>query len=154
MTAPARLGPGDAAGAAALHAAAMDAPWSEDSFRELLQNPVIVAHGCRADDGSLCALLLIRALPGEAEIYTIAVASDRRRRGLAAALLAHGLATAAAQGVESVFLEVDEGNAPARRLYEKFGFTAVGRRKGYYGSSTGADAIVMRLDLSEASSAA
>ncbi len=151
---PFRLTPDDAGLAAALHAATMEAPWSEESFRELMKNPMLLAFGYRGDHGGLDALLMIRALPGEAEIYTIAVAPGRRREGVASALLAYGLAEAGARDVEAVFLEVDEGNDAARALYAGFGFAPIGRRKGYYRSSSGADAILMRLDLPLSNSAA
>ena len=48
-------------------------------------------------------------------------------------------------GVRSVFLEVDEHNAPACRLYRRAGFREVGRRQGYYHG--GAAALVLRRDL-------
>ena len=48
-------------------------------------------------------------------------------------------------GTRTVFLEVDEKNAPAQRLYRKAGFYDVARRQGYYGS--GASALVLRRDL-------
>jgi ribosomal-protein-alanine N-acetyltransferase len=44
-----------------------------------------------------------------------------------------------------VFLEVDERNQPARRLYRRAGFAEVGRRQGYYDSA--AAALVLRRDL-------
>ena len=45
-----------------------------------------------------------------------------------------------------LFLEVEEGNAPARALYVKRGFVEVGRRNAYYKKADGsaASAIVMR----------
>jgi len=46
-----------------------------------------------------------------------------------------------------VFLEVDEGNEPARRLYRRAGFREVGRRKGYYPAGKGAAALILRRDL-------
>jgi ribosomal-protein-alanine N-acetyltransferase len=44
-----------------------------------------------------------------------------------------------------VFLEVDEHNEPACRLYRNAGFSEVGVRKGYY--QEGASALVLRRDL-------
>jgi ribosomal-protein-alanine N-acetyltransferase len=48
-----------------------------------------------------------------------------------------------------VFLEVDEDNEPARRLYRRAGFREVGRRPGYYPQAGGnaATALVLRRDL-------
>lgn len=154
MTGLCTLAPEDAPLARALHATAMDAPWSEDSFRELMKNPMLLAYGVRNGEARLDAMLLIRTLPGEAEVYTVAVCPTRRREGLGRALMKHGLAEAGSRGAEAVFLEVDEGNDSARALYESLGFTTIGRRKGYYRSSSGADAILMRLDLPVSNSAA
>jgi ribosomal-protein-alanine N-acetyltransferase len=52
--------------------------------------------------------------------------------------------------VRSIFLEVEENNAPARRLYERIGFTVVGRRERYYKQPDGEqwNALLMRRDLS------
>lgn len=154
MTMLCSLEPEDATLASRLHSAAMSAPWSEQSFRELMKNPMLLAYGVRNGGGELDGILLIRALPGEAEIYTIAVAPERRREGLGRALLAHGLAEATSRGAEAVFLEVEEGNQGALALYVGLGFRTIGRRKGYYRSSSGADAILMRLDLPLSNSAA
>jgi ribosomal-protein-alanine N-acetyltransferase len=47
-----------------------------------------------------------------------------------------------------VFLEVDEGNDPAIRLYTRAGFERVGRRPGYYVTPGGnAAALLLRRDL-------
>ena len=55
----------------------------------------------------------------------------------------------AALGVDSVFLEVDEDNEPARRLYRRAGFQEIGRREDYYasGSASQSAALVLRRDL-------
>jgi len=55
----------------------------------------------------------------------------------------------AAYGVNSVFLEVDERNVPACRLYAGLGFREVGRRDSYYadaGKEAGT-ALALRRDL-------
>ena len=51
--------------------------------------------------------------------------------------------------MRAVFLEVDERNEPARRLYQRAGFREVGRRPGYYqqGREQPATALVLRRDL-------
>ena len=83
---------------------------------------------------------------GEGDVQTIAVRPDRQGRGIGSGLLSALLAEAAARGCREVFLDVRAGNAVARRLYRRVGFTDVGVRRGYYQPS-GSDAIVMRLKL-------
>ena len=48
-----------------------------------------------------------------------------------------------------MFLEVDEDNTAASRLYDRAGFREVGRRPGYYPGAGGkaAAALVLRRDL-------
>ena len=75
--------------------------------------------------------ILYRAIAGEAEILTLAVAPDARRRGVARALVETAMAAAAAAGTTSAFLEVAESNAAAIALYQSAGFAEVGRRPGY-----------------------
>jgi len=86
-----------------------------------------------------------RMAADEAEILSIAIAPARRRRGLSRPLLDYHLRSLAGLGARAVFLEVDEHNAPACRLYEGAGFREVGRRGGYYAG--GAAALVLRRDL-------
>jgi ribosomal-protein-alanine N-acetyltransferase len=83
----------------------------------------------------------------EAEILSIATVAARRGKGLARRLLDLHLRRLAGLGVRAVFLEVDEGNVPARRLYRRAGFREVGRRKAYYPAGNGAAALVLRRDL-------
>ena len=73
-----------------------------------------------------------RRAADEAEILSVAVARAWRGRGLARRLLDLHLRRLAGFGLRAVFLEVDEDNEPARRLYARAGFREVGRRPGYY----------------------
>jgi ribosomal-protein-alanine N-acetyltransferase len=82
----------------------------------------------------------------ECYVQTIAVAAPAHRRGVGTALLTALLDEAARRGCRRVDLEVRADNAAAIALYERFGFTAVGRRRGYYQPS-GTDAIVMRREV-------
>ncbi|KMS84286.1 GNAT family N-acetyltransferase [Prauserella rugosa] len=62
---------------------------------------------------------------GEGELKSMRTAPERARSGIASALLRHILADAAARGLTRVSLETGstEFFLPARRLYERFGFT-------------------------------
>jgi ribosomal-protein-alanine N-acetyltransferase len=140
--------PRDAVAIAALHAVSFRHGWGDSEFERLLLERNIVAH--RATAGRLLhGFILSRLAGGEAEILSVAVASARRGRGLARALLNLHLRRLAGLGASAVFLEVDEDNEPARRLYQRAGFREVGRRPGYYqqGRDHPATALVLRRDL-------
>lgn len=138
----------DSAAIARLHAASFQRGWSEDEIERMLLDRNVVAH--RATIGkNFAGFLISRFALDEAEILSIAVLSVYRGRDIARALLRHHLARLAALGVRTVFLEVDEGNISALRLYRRAGFVEVGRREGYYRDASGrpANALVLRRDL-------
>lgn len=141
-------GPRDAASLAALHAASFNRGWSEHEFEQLLTDRNVVAD--RAASGrSNVGFILSRRAADEAEILSVAVARSWRGRGLARRLLELHLRRLAGLGLRAVFLEVDEDNTPARRLYARAGFHEVGRRPGYYAQGAGktAAALVLRRDI-------
>jgi ribosomal-protein-alanine N-acetyltransferase len=134
----------DAAAIASLHAASFQRGWGEDEFHRLLIDRAVVAH--RATIGrAMVGFILSRMAAGEAEILSVAIAPAWRGRGFARPLLDLHLRRLAGLGVRAVFLEVDENNEPACRLYRNAGFSEVGVRKGYY--QEGASALVLRRDL-------
>lgn len=119
-------------------------PWSEADFAAFTADPLafLLVEG---DAG----FLLGRAVAGEAELLTLAVAPESRRLGLGRKLVARFLYQAGLRGGTSAFLEVSAENPAAIALYESAGFAAAGRRRGYYASPEGGrfDAIVMARDL-------
>jgi tRNA threonylcarbamoyladenosine biosynthesis protein TsaB len=135
---------------AALHAQAFDEPWDARAFSELMASPGVYAVG--GERGGLVGLVLMRAIAGEAEVLTLAVAPVCRRRGLARDLLDAALTRAIAAGAERAFLEVAEDNEGAIALYRGARFADVGRRPGYYArtSAPAVDALVLSLSFSGA----
>src|SRR3981081_3682255 len=130
------------------HSDALRVGWSEHEFERLLLETNVIAH--RAMIGrSLAGFIVSRLAAGEAEILSVAVAPARRGRGVARKLLDLHLRRVAGLGAVAVFLEVDEDNKAARRLYGRAGFRAVGRRPAYYGRGTEnqSNALVLRRDL-------
>lgn len=93
----------------------------------------------RAPAGQVLGYAGLATGPEMAEVHTIAVAPQSRRRGIGQRLLSDMLG--AAQGLP-VVLEVRHDNAPAIALYRAHGFEQVGVRRGYYHPS-GADAYTM-----------
>jgi len=139
-------GPADACALAAVHAASFHRGWNEEEFERLLSDRNVLAHRARAGD-SVTGFILSRLVLDEAEILSIAVASAGRGRGLGRQLLETHLRRLAALGARCVFLEVDEGNVSALRLYHRAGFQEIGRRNSYYELGRGSAALVLRRDL-------
>jgi len=138
----------DAAAIAALHAASFRRGWSEQEVEGLLTDRHVIAH--RAMVGSaMAAFIMSRLVEDEAEILSVAVARPRRGRGLARNLLNLHLRRLAAFGARAVFLEVDEHNKAAIRLYDRAGFHEISRRPNYYPGAGGkaVAALVLRRDL-------
>jgi len=138
----------DAAAIAAMHAASFARGWSEQEVEGLLTDRHVIAY--RAMVGSVMAgFIMSRLVEDEAEILSIAVAGSRRGRGLARNLLTLHLRRLAGLGARAVFLEVDEHNVAAIRLYGRAGFREISRRPNYYPGADGkaADALVLRRDL-------
>jgi ribosomal-protein-alanine N-acetyltransferase len=138
----------DAAAIAALHAASFRRGWSEHEIEELLVDRHVIAHRATIG-GKLIGFVISRLVEDEAEILSIAVTVSRQRRGLAGRLLNLHLRRLAAFGARAVFLEVDEHNSPAMRLYTHAGFNEVGQRANYYAApgAKPAAALVLRRDL-------
>jgi [ribosomal protein S18]-alanine N-acetyltransferase len=135
---------------AAIHATSFAYPWLEADFEQLFVAKGILADGAiETKEEHLAGFVLSRVAAGEAEILTIAVAPDWRRRGIASSLLKPHLHGLAAIQVSHLFLEVDVENTAARALYANFGFELVGERKAYYRTAGAglAAALVMRRDL-------
>ena len=102
-----------------------------------------LAHDCKVGilEGRVVGFVVSRSVgQREREILNIAVHPDFRRLGVGSELLRFELT----HSPGAHFLEVRESNAPARELYRRLGFEAVGLRPGYYDDppETG---IVMRI---------
>ncbi len=126
--------PRDAQALAVIHARSFHRGWSEAEFERLLAERTTLGHVARGDGGRGAAVgfILARIVQDEAEILTVAVLPAERGGGLARRLLDTHLSRLAALGAREVFLEVEEGNTSALRLYRRAGFRPVGRRDDYY----------------------
>jgi ribosomal-protein-alanine N-acetyltransferase len=118
-------------GLADVHAASFetDRGWSAREFTDLLSDSSVFALAAR--DGA-AGFALGRAVAGEAELLTLAVAPHARRQGHGRALLEAFEAAARTRGAQEAFLEVAADNTPAIALYARAGYVERGRRRGYY----------------------
>jgi ribosomal-protein-alanine N-acetyltransferase len=116
---------------------------------ELAQQPASRHYLVAELAGRVVGYAGLLAAGTQADVVTIAVTGSRQGHGTGAALLAALLAEARRRGCTEVFLEVRVDNLRAQGLYRSRGFAQIGVRRGYYQPS-GADALVMRLDLAAA----
>jgi ribosomal-protein-alanine N-acetyltransferase len=118
--------------------------WSADSFRsEAEKDNGYVLYV--VDNENVIALLSGYSAVGEADITSIAVHPEYRRKGLALRLIERFIEMIP-DDAESIFLEVRESNAPAIALYEKCGFERLSVRKNFY-SQPRENAVVMQKKL-------
>jgi ribosomal-protein-alanine N-acetyltransferase len=139
----------DAPRLAQLHGASFHRGWGEGEFESMLTERNTLVHRLRIGRNAV-GFAVSRMAADEAEILSIAIAESHRGRGLSRNLLLTHLGHLAGRGVRTVFLEVEENNQPARRLYDRTGFAVAGRRERYYREANGEqlNAVLMRRDLS------
>jgi ribosomal-protein-alanine N-acetyltransferase len=139
----------DAPRLAQLHGASFHRGWGEGEFEQMLAERNTLLHRLRQGRTTI-GFAVSRMAADEAEILSIAVDVRHRGRGLSRSLLLTHLGHLAGRGIRTVFLEVEENNQPARRLYDRVGFAVTGRRERYYKQASGEqlNAVLMRRDLS------
>lgn len=117
-------------------------PWSENSVRSELNNPLslwIVA----CDGDSVVGYVGSQSVLGEADMMNLAVAPQYRRRSVASNLITTLVEKLTESGAHCLTLEVRASNFPAIELYRKHGFVAVGKRPNYYHNPK-EDALILR----------
>lgn len=122
-------------------------PWSEKALAEELENSLAVFFVARGEEGIRGYYGLHRVLD-EADLVSIAVDERSRRQGLGALLMEHMLDWCKSNGVARLMLEVRLSNAPARAMYQRFGFVEDGIRRGYY-QNPREDAMLMSWTAEE-----
>jgi [ribosomal protein S18]-alanine N-acetyltransferase len=143
-----RATPLDAELMAAIHASCFAAPWDEAAMARFIVEPGTLCLIGSVSANAACApagLLIARKAADEAEILTFGVTPERRRIGLGRALLETAAAALRESGAKQLFIEVEEGNDAAVRLYRAAGAIPVGKRARYY--AHGADAAIFSLAL-------
>ncbi len=119
--------------------------WSYDSWSAELTGDDRQVLGYRDADDRLIAVATIQLLDDFADLLRVVVEPERRGQGIARKLLIAAILMAQASGAVRVLLEVEEANAAALAVYRRLGFSAIDRRRDYYG--IGLHAIVMELPI-------
>ena len=120
-------------------------PWSKEALSyDILENDnafVIVAEY----EGEFAGYADIWTVLDEADLNSIAVRVDFRRKGIGDAIMIAMTEMLSASGVAIINLEVRVSNMPAIKLYKKYGFNECGVRPGYY-LDNGEDALIMKRE--------
>ncbi len=116
----------------------------QKTVKAILQSPDTISLTTKFKD-KLVGFVVGRIVLDEAEIFTLAVSPEWRRKRIARKLIKDLLNEFTKRKVNLVFLEVVTTNQEALRLYKSFGFYKVGTRKAYYNHST--DAHIFKKDL-------
>lgn len=123
-------------------------PWSKEALSyDILENDnafVIVAE-C---EGEFAGYADIWTVLDEADLNSIAVRVDFRRKGIGDAIMLAMTEMLSANGVATINLEVRVSNIPAIKLYKKYGFKECGVRPGYY-LDNGEDALIMKRETGD-----
>lgn len=121
----------DAPVVATMEAACFSAPWSLAQIEDEIGKDNALFFVAESG-GSVCGYVSAEDICGECYMNNLAVSVEYRRRGIADTLMRTLTDAAKSRGCEFLTLEVREGNVPARKLYETFGFSLVGVRKNFY----------------------
>ena len=123
-------------------------PWSKEALSyDILENDnafVIVAEY----EGEFAGYADIWTVLDEADLNSIAVRVDFRRKGIGDAIMLAMTEMLSANGVATINLEVRVSNMPAIKLYKKYGFKECGVRPGYY-LDNGEDALIMKRETGD-----
>jgi ribosomal-protein-alanine N-acetyltransferase len=129
----------DLAQVVAIERKAFTSPWSVSMFVLELSKPSGICLAA-SQESKIIGYVMCARYDEAYHIMDLAVDPDRRRAGVASALLDAVIERA---GVDANYtLEVRVSNLKAIALYERYGFRGVGTRPSYY-ADNGEDAVIM-----------
>ena len=125
--------------------ASFPVPWPDYAFRQEIETNRLAHYLVVRAAGEAVAYGGLWMMVDEAHITTFAVLPQWRRHGVGGRLMVELMRTAINLKARVTTLEVRLSNAPARALYQQFGFRPVGVRPRYY-SDNGEDALIMTTE--------
>ncbi len=131
---------------AEIERASYEFPWSPGVFRDCLR----VGYNCWVIEigGAVEGYGIMSIAAGESHVLNLCVNTGWQGQGLGRRLLSKLLDVARDHLASITLLEVRPSNPRALRLYESFGFSEVGVRRGYYPARSGReDALLLAIDL-------
>ena len=119
--------------------------WNYNILKKELENETSIYVVAKNSKNEIIGFAGIQYVLEEGDITNIVVKKQERNSGVGTKLLQSLINISIKKEIKCITLEVNETNQNAIKLYEKFRFIEIGRRKKYYnGKDT---AIIMKLDL-------
>lgn len=142
--------PDHASEIAALHGTLFEKAWDAEGVGRLLEQPACSALVALDEfEAKVIGFIVAHMAAGEGEVLSLGVKRDSHRQGVGRRLAQALIEAARRKAVQRLFLDVGESNTPAIALYDRLGFSQMGRRKAYYLHTDGTreDALLMVLKL-------
>lgn len=122
-------------------------PWQLSSFEYEIENrdAILKVAVLNVD---IVGYICVRTILDVTHVMDLAVTPRLKRMGIGSLLLRNALQELrrTRPDISMITLEVRESNIAALKLYEKYGFREIGRRRGYYKKPV-EDALIMELDM-------
>jgi ribosomal-protein-alanine N-acetyltransferase len=122
--------------------------WTRDVYEKALAPGAHERFALIAEtvDGKIAGFVIAGLVPPQAELETIAVATELQRHGIASRLIRELMGELQERHITEVMLEVRDSNHAARALYRSLGFVETCRRRGYYADPQ-EDALLLQRPL-------
>jgi ribosomal-protein-alanine N-acetyltransferase len=135
----------DVPAVAAIERNSFSLPWSDTSFLNEIRKEHGISRVAVVGD-TVVGYVSAESVLDEGHILNLGVHPEYKKRGIATALVENILEELKLRACRFLYLEVRASNFVAKKLYQGFGFSVVGRRKNYY-VAPNEDAVIMMLEI-------
>lgn len=118
--------------------------WNKNVLEKELENP-LSEYLVAIENEEVVGFVGIWQPLDEGHITNIVTKKDKRGQHIGTKMLEEIINLAKTKNLKCLTLEVNEHNEPAIKLYKKYNFVEVGKRKKYYNNTD--DAIIMTLEF-------
>ena len=119
-------------------------PWTREQFIQCHNQPFNFSNYVYCKSSNVIGYFVTENIVDEVHLHKIAVEKKYQNNKVGLKLIEYIINDSKMNSKLKICLEVDSSNFTALSLYNKLGFSAVGKRKKYYESR---DAILMDLDI-------
>ncbi|MBO1255162.1 ribosomal protein S18-alanine N-acetyltransferase [Alteromonas sp. 5E99-2] len=114
-----------------IHQESQPYPWSKKVFFDMVSEPYTLYIASDTSNSIIAYAITLQVLD-EITLMDIAVHQSARNKGIGTDFLKQVIGQFDTQSTRQCFLEVRAANITAIRVYQKLGFSEVGKRASYY----------------------